>query len=170
MNAYDVNIDETDSVINIISKRVLPEKTVEELLNRRSINKNIYKEFRLEQIKGHKTTWDYMKKNNLPTHTVSIKITKVKLQNCVIVLKRDRKLMVCFLIASRKRSKLNPEKQIGLWEFSMVPTIFWEPFWEPYFHNILRLFDILPDFPFTTSETMGEYLRDAPRVAERLKT
>ena len=37
-------------------------------------------------------------------------------------------------------------------------------------HNILRLFDILPDFPFTTSETMGEYLRDAPRVAERLKT
>ena len=47
MNAYDVNIDETDSVINIISKRVLPEKAVEELLNRRSIIKNIYKEFRL---------------------------------------------------------------------------------------------------------------------------
>ena len=130
MNAYDVNIDETDSVINIISKRVLPEKTVEELLNRRSINKNIYIEFRLEQIKGHKTTWDHMKKNNLPTHTVSIKITKVKLQNCVIVLKRDRKLMVCFLIASRKRSKLNPEKQIGLWEFSMVPTIRFIIFWD----------------------------------------
>ena len=47
MNAYDVNIDEAVSVINIISKRVLPEKAVEELLNRRSIIKNIYKEFRL---------------------------------------------------------------------------------------------------------------------------
>ena len=23
------------------------------------------------------------------------------------------------------------------------------------FHNILRLFDVLPNFPFTTSETMG---------------
>ena len=25
------------------------------------------------------------------------------------------------------------------------------------FHNILRLFDALPNFPFATSETMGEY-------------
>ena len=26
-----------------------------------------------------------------------------------------------------------------------------------HFHNILRLFDVLPDFPFTTSETMDDY-------------
>ena len=26
-----------------------------------------------------------------------------------------------------------------------------------YFHNILRLFDALPNFPFTTSETMRNY-------------
>ena len=25
------------------------------------------------------------------------------------------------------------------------------------FHNILRLFDVLPNFPFTTSEMMGDY-------------
>ena len=25
------------------------------------------------------------------------------------------------------------------------------------FHNILRLFDVLLNFPFTTSETMGDY-------------
>ena len=25
------------------------------------------------------------------------------------------------------------------------------------FHNILRLFDVLPNFPFTTSEAMGDY-------------
>ena len=25
------------------------------------------------------------------------------------------------------------------------------------FHNILRLFDVSPNFPFTTSETMGDY-------------
>ena len=25
------------------------------------------------------------------------------------------------------------------------------------FHNILRLFDALPNFPFTTSETIGNY-------------
>ena len=26
-----------------------------------------------------------------------------------------------------------------------------------YFHNILRLFDVLPNVPFTTSETMHDY-------------
>ena len=26
-----------------------------------------------------------------------------------------------------------------------------------HFHNILRLFDVLPNFPFTTSKTMGDY-------------
>ena len=25
------------------------------------------------------------------------------------------------------------------------------------FHNVLRLFDVLPSFPFTTIETMGDY-------------
>ena len=25
-----------------------------------------------------------------------------------------------------------------------------------HFHNILRLFDLLPNFPFTTGETMGD--------------
>ena len=43
------------------------------------------------------------------------------------------------------------------------------------FHNILRLFDVLLNFPFTTSETMGDedlstwYTRVASQVAERLK-
>ena len=31
-----------------------------------------------------------------------------------------------------------------------------ENFEDIYFHNILRLFDVLPNFPFTTSETMGD--------------
>ena len=44
------------------------------------------------------------------------------------------------------------------------------------FHNILRLFDVLPNFSFTTSETMcGYYLRTwyirvVSQVTERLRT
>ena len=44
------------------------------------------------------------------------------------------------------------------------------------FHNTLSLFDDLPNFPFTSSETMGDhylktwYMRVASAVAERLKT
>ena len=45
-----------------------------------------------------------------------------------------------------------------------------------HFHNILRIFDILPNSPFTGSETMRDYyiwtwyLRVASRLAEQLKT
>ena len=44
-----------------------------------------------------------------------------------------------------------------------------------HFHNILRLFDVLPNFPFTTSEAMCDYylwtwyIQVSSRVAERLK-
>ena len=43
------------------------------------------------------------------------------------------------------------------------------------FYNILRLFDVLINFPFTTSETIRDYylktwcIRIALRVAKRLK-
>ena len=43
-------------------------------------------------------------------------------------------------------------------------------------HNILRLANVLPNFPFTASKTIGDYYLQtsykqvASRVAERLKT
>ena len=49
----------------------------------------------------------------------------------------------------------------------------YEP-WKTYnqFHNILRLLDVLPNIPFTTSETMGDYYLQTwyLRITERLKT
>ena len=44
-----------------------------------------------------------------------------------------------------------------------------------HFYNILKLFDVLPNFPFTTSETMDDYyletwyIRGASRVSKRRK-
>ena len=43
IKAYDVTFDKTDSVFNIFSKHVLPEKAVEELLAIRNIGENMYK-------------------------------------------------------------------------------------------------------------------------------
>ena len=43
-------------------------------------------------------------------------------------------------------------------------------------NNILRLFNVLPNFPFTTNETMGGYYLQiwykqvASRITERFKT
>ena len=95
MKAYDVIFDKTDSVFNIISKRVLPEKAAEELLDTRNIGENMYEEFCSERLKWDEIIWDHMKKKNLPTHIVSKKITKLKLQDRVIVLKEDDSFFPC---------------------------------------------------------------------------
>ena len=56
---------------------------------------------------------------------------------------------------------------IKLWIFELIYN---------QFHNILRLFDVLPNFRFTTSETMHDYylstlyIQVVSRVAEPLKT
>ena len=49
---YDVTFGKTDSVFNIISKRVLPEKAADELLDIRNVGKAIYKEFCPERLTG----------------------------------------------------------------------------------------------------------------------
>ena len=49
---YDVTFGKTDSVFNLISKRVLPEKAAEELLDIRNVGETIYKEFCPERLKG----------------------------------------------------------------------------------------------------------------------
>ena len=40
-----------------------------------------------------------------------------------------------------------------------------------HFHNILRIFDVLPNYNFTTSETIGDYyLKTWLPIASRVKT
>ena len=41
-------------------------------------------------------------------------------------------------------------KTWAVWEFQFLPTYC-------QFHNILKLFDVLPNFPFTTCEMMCDY-------------
>ena len=56
------------------------------------------------------------------------------------------------------------------------PASFIAEFKHNHFHNILKLFNVLPNFPLITSETMSDYylqtwcLRVASGVTEQLKT
>ena len=109
MKANNVTFDKTDSISKITSKPVLPEKAAEELLDIRNISENIYKEFYSEWLKGDKTISYHMKKN-LPTYTVSKKITKVKFEGSVIVLKEDRKMKIRFLTCVQKKTQSEPWK------------------------------------------------------------
>lgn len=70
---------------------------------------------------GDKSVHEKIKKRNLPTFKCTNKRVNVKLKDRVIALKEDRKLMIRFIIASRKRPERDLEKYIGQYEFSVVP-------------------------------------------------
>ena len=61
------------------------------------------------------------------------------------------------------------------WSYLFIQKKQKKRFSDNHSYNILRLFDVLTSFLFTTSETMGDYylktwyIRDASRVAEPLK-
>ena len=65
---------------------------------------------------------------------------------------------------------------IGVQDLLLFTMVFRKILSYNHFHDILRLFDALTNFPFTTSETMRDYylqtwyIRVASRVVERLKT
>ena len=85
----------------------------EELLDIRNVGENMHKKFCSELLKGDKAIWAHMKKKDPPTHTACKKITKMNLQ--------ERKLMILFLVLSRKRRELNLEKYLGQYELSVAP-------------------------------------------------
>ena len=58
--------------------------------------------------------------------------------------------MACYLMQSFI------EMELMIWKKSMGRGPFLSQLYNQ-FQNILRLFDVLPKFPLTTSETMGDY-------------
>ena len=58
--------------------------------------------------------------------------------------------MACYLMQSFI------EMELMIWKKSLGRGSFLSQLYNQ-FQNILRLFDVLPKFPLTTSETMGDY-------------
>ena len=121
MTVHETTFEKSDSVYNIISKRVLPDAATVHLLDFDTNGETMYESFKAERMEAEKSIWDPMKKRNLSTFSITKKTTKVKLQDRIVTLKEDRRLMIRFIIASRKRPEMNLEKYIGDFEFSVVP-------------------------------------------------
>ena len=85
-----------------------------------------------------------------------------------------RYLIAKFLLISfNQLTGLHPP-MFTLWMIGWMRRVLDESYNQ--FHNILRLFNALPNFPLDTSETMGDYylktwyIRVTSQVAEQLRT
>ena len=74
-----------------------------------------------ERIEGDISIWEPLKKTKLPTFAANIKSHKMTLNNNVIKIKEERKLMSRPIVAARSRPEIDLSNYFGEFEFSVVP-------------------------------------------------
>ena len=98
MVSYDVTFCDNDASFHVISKAVLPEDRVKDLLQHKSIGNEIYQYFLRTRLQGKKSIWSTITKRKLKTFKTQVKIIKKKVNGRLIQLREEVSLLTRFLI------------------------------------------------------------------------
>ena len=91
------------------------------------VGSELFNLFRAERLYGEKSIRDPMVKRKLPTFAETTKKVNVKVNNKVVQLKEEKKLMTKFIIASRKREDIDLPYYFGTNKFSVIPRSLFRP-------------------------------------------
>ena len=100
---YKVKFKQEDSVYNLMTLAVLPEKVEQDLLVHSTEGERMYWQFIAERLHGGKSIWDKMK--DLGTFKRLQKVVPVQSKDQVVKLREEREVMTRFIIVAMKRSK-----------------------------------------------------------------
>ena len=113
---------ESEDLMNIITKVVMPTQVQEDVCNRDEIGQQKYVKFVEERINTNEVNiWARMTKVQLKTWKSTRKAVKHKLANQVVEMKDDRSLFARMLIVARSRPEVNLKEAIGQHEFTSLP-------------------------------------------------
>ena len=104
---FSVSFEESDYVLNLVTKAVLLDKSEKDVLERDTEGEAMFATFSTERLAGDKSIWEKMSKRNLLTFKSSSKTMKIKLKDKIIQLKEERNLMTQFIIANRTREEID---------------------------------------------------------------
>ena len=90
---FSVSFEESDNVLNLVTKAVLLDKSEKDVLKRDKEGEVMFATFSTEWLTGDKSIWEKMSKRNLLTFKFSSKTMKIKLKDKIIQLKEERSLM-----------------------------------------------------------------------------
>ena len=87
---HDVDFTSTIDVYNVITKKVLP---ADIFLAHDEVGSELFNLFKAEPLYGEKPIWDPVVKRKLPTFAETTKKVNVKVNNKVVQLEEEKKLM-----------------------------------------------------------------------------
>ena len=113
---------DTNDVINLVTKEVMPEAIKEGILTLTDVGLELFRKFKQERILSNEVPlWASMKRRKLQLWSASAKKARYSDQGQVIELKEDRNLFARLLIAARSRPEINIQEIISTYELSVVP-------------------------------------------------
>ena len=118
---HNINFKSTDSVFNVITKKVLDPNLANVCLDCGAIGEALYNNFVDERLFGEVSVWETLKKRKIPTSKMHVKSCNIKTKEGVVNIKEERKLMSRFIVASRTRQDIDLPYYFGEYEFSVVP-------------------------------------------------
>ena len=118
---HNINFKSTDSVFNVITKKVLDPNLVKVFLDCEAIDEVLYNNFVAERLFGEVSDWEPLKKRKIPAFKMHVKSCNIKTKEGVVNIKEERKLMSRFLVASRTRQDIDLPQYFGEYKFSVVP-------------------------------------------------
>ena len=124
---HDVNFTSNRDVYNVIAKKVLPKDQADVFLAHDEVGSEFFNLFRAESLYGEKSVWHPMVKRKLPTFAETTKKVNLKVNNKVVQLKEEKKLMTKFI------TDFDLPYYFGTSEFSVIPLII-----PTRWHNVTR--------------------------------
>ena len=117
---HNSNFEDCEHLFNVVTKTVLDTKSADQFLSCEEEGEKLLSNYVEERINGTRSIWEPIPRRNLPTFAESVKKSTVKLQEKIITLKEERKLLTRLTIASRQHPEINLAFYIGNFEFSTV--------------------------------------------------
>ena len=118
---HETSFDDDEQVYNIVTKTVLEKKFADRFLQFKEVGEQIFQKFVDDRLLGEMSIWQPLPKSKIPTFSMNCKSENFRLQDRVITLKEDHRLLMRFVMISRERPEINLESYLGQYEFSVVP-------------------------------------------------
>ena len=102
-----------DSVFNVIPKKDLNPYFAKIFFSCEATGVMPYSNFVDERLFGEVSVWEPVKEKKLPTFNIHVKSCNVNTKEGVVNIKKERKLMSSFIVASRARQNIDLPFYIG---------------------------------------------------------
>ena len=120
-------VEEDDTLYNLISHAYVPEQYVSQILNIDSIGQKLYEEYVAERINGDVSIWAKVSKEKNNMYMSGNKEQKMRIRDKAVDLKETKDLYGRLMVLARSSRDIDLKQALGNYEFTLTPRALFAP-------------------------------------------